>query len=63
MIKITGNNKLLCVCKTIKNAFEFLDVIKPKEKVIVLTMDKNNERLNTVLTQYEKNNDRIRKHR
>ena len=45
MIKITGNNKLLCVCKTLKNSFEFLDVVKPKEKVIVLTMDKNNERL------------------
>ena len=44
MIKITGNNKLLCVCRTIKNAFEFFDVVKPKEKVIVLTMDKNNER-------------------
>ena len=44
MIKITGNNKLLCVCKTLKNAFEFLDIVKPKEKVIVLTMDKNNER-------------------
>lgn len=40
MIKITGNNKLLCVCKTLRGAFEFLDVIKPKEKVIVLTMDK-----------------------
>ena len=45
MIKITGNNKLLCICKTIKNAFGFLDVVNPKEKVIVLIMDKNNERL------------------
>ena len=44
MIKITGNNKLLCVCRTIKKAFEFLDVVKPKVKIIVLTMDKNNER-------------------
>ena len=44
MIKIIGNNKLLCVYKTIKNAFEFLDIVKPKQKVIVLTMDKNNER-------------------
>lgn len=44
MIKITGNNKILCVCKTIKNAFEFLDIVKPKEKVIVLTMDNKNER-------------------
>ena len=44
MIKITGNTKLLCVCKTIKNSFEFLDVVKPKAKIIVLTMDKNNER-------------------
>ena len=44
MIKITGNNKLLCVCKTIKNAFEFLDVVKPKAEIIVLTMDENNER-------------------
>ncbi len=43
MIKITGNNKLLCVCKTLKNAFEFLDVVKTKAKIIVLTMDKNNE--------------------
>lgn len=42
MIKITG--KILCVCKTIKNAFEFLDIVKPKEKVIVLTMDNKNER-------------------
>ena len=41
MIKITGNNKLLCVCITLKNAFEFLDVIKPKEKVIVLVIDKS----------------------
>lgn len=40
MIKITGNNKLLCICKTLKYAFEFLDVIKPKEKVIILIMDK-----------------------
>ena len=44
MIKITGNNKLLCVCKTLKNAFEFLDIVKPKVKIIVLTMNKNNER-------------------
>lgn len=44
MIKIIGNNKLLCVCKTIKNAFEFLDIVKPKAEIIVLTMDKNNER-------------------
>lgn len=44
MIKITGNNKLLCVCRTIKNAFEFLDVVKPKAEIIVFTMDKNNER-------------------
>ena len=44
MIKITGNNKLLCVCRKIKNEFEFLDVVKPKVKIIVLTMDKNNER-------------------
>lgn len=39
MIKITGNNKLLCVCKTIKNAFEFLDIVK--DKVIVLVIDKS----------------------
>lgn len=44
MIKITGNNKLLCVCITIKNAFEFLDVVNPKAKIIVIAMDKNNER-------------------
>lgn len=44
MIKITGNNKLLCICKTIENAFEFLDVVKPKAEIIVLTMDKNDER-------------------
>lgn len=44
MIKITGNNKLLCVCKTIENAFEFLDVVKPKAEIIVLTMDNKNER-------------------
>ena len=41
MIKITGNNKLLCVCRTIKNAFEFLDVAKAE--IIVLTMDNKNE--------------------
>ena len=44
MIKITGNNKLLCVCKKIKNAFEFLDIVKTKAEIIVLTMDKKNER-------------------
>ena len=44
MIKITGNNKLLCVCKTLKNAFEFLNVVKPKAEIIVLTMDNKNER-------------------
>lgn len=35
---------MINVCKTIKNAFEFLDVVKPKAEIIVLTMDKNNER-------------------
>ena len=25
MIKITGNNKLLCVCKTLKNALKFYE--------------------------------------
>lgn len=44
MIKVIGNNKLLCVCKTLKNAFEFLDVVKPQDEVIVLTMENNNER-------------------
>lgn len=44
MIKIIGNNKLLCVCRTLKGAFEFLEVVKPKAKIIVLIMDKNNER-------------------
>ena len=44
MIKITGNNKLLCVCTTVENAFESLDVVKPKAEIIVLTMDKNDER-------------------
>lgn len=39
MIRITGNNKLLCVCRTIKNAFEFLDIVK--DDVIVLVIDKS----------------------
>ena len=48
MIKITGNNKLLCVCKTLKNAFEFLDVVKPKDEVIVLIMDKKKWKMMTL---------------
>lgn len=39
MSKIISNNKLLCVCKTLKNAFEFLDIVK--DEVIVLVIDKS----------------------